>query len=299
GQKAEQEDSQHGAVSDGSDGKPDFDYAPAALGKNCQGEEHQSPDEGGGAGVQGGAQVGHGGGQDGGNQQPGDTPGHVADDECGEDAVRAGEGRGRREVVVEDEECGAHQQKERELYQDEDAAGEQRALRLGFVLGGEQALHHELVGAVAGRGKEGAANQAGPEGVGAGEGGSEVENAQLAGGGRGGVDRAPAAGNQAEQGDEANSGAADVDDHLDDVGPDDGGHAALEGINQGEQSDDGDRGNLACTDGDGHDNGDGENAHAFSGGTGNEEESGGQAAEARAKASLDELVGGVHFAAEV
>src|SRR5579872_2187155 len=50
GEQAEQEDSQHGAISDGGDRKPDLDHAPAVLGENGQAEQYQSPHERGGAG---------------------------------------------------------------------------------------------------------------------------------------------------------------------------------------------------------------------------------------------------------
>ena len=42
------------------------------------------------------------------------------------------------------------------------------------------------------------------------------------------------------EGDEGDDGSGDVEGHLNDVGPDDGGHAALERVEQGEGGDDGD-----------------------------------------------------------
>ena len=87
--------------------------------------------------------------------------------------------------------------------------------------------------------------------------------------------------------------------HLDDVGPDDGGHAALEGVEQSEGGDDGDGEDVAGADGDADHDGDGEDADAFGGGAGDEEEAGGDFVERGAEALVDELVGGEHLAVEV
>ena len=65
---------------------------------------------------------------------------------------------------------------------------EQREAGFAEVARGEHALDHELVGAVRGHGEEGAAEDAGPEGVGLGEVQGEVEDVELACGGGDGVD---------------------------------------------------------------------------------------------------------------
>jgi hypothetical protein len=83
-------------------------------------------DRGGGEGVERGGEVGHGGGEDCGDEQAGDADGHLADDEGGEDAVGACEHRGV--LAVEDVEACADQEEERELDEDDDA-GERRARR--------------------------------------------------------------------------------------------------------------------------------------------------------------------------
>ena len=114
-----------------------------------------------------------------------------------------------------------------------------------------------------------------------------------------GVDVRPAAGDVGAERKTATSGAGDVDGHLDDVGPDDGGHAAFEGVEQGEGGDDGDGEDVAGADGDADDDGDGEDADAFGGGAGEEEEAGGDFVERGAEAAVDELVGGEHLAVEV
>ena len=104
-------------------------------------------------------------------------------------AVQCGE-RGRVHSV-EDEEAGADEKKERELDEDDDAAGEQGEARLAQVARGEHSLNHQLVGAVRGHGEECSAEDSGPEGVGRRQVDGEVEHVELARGGGNGVDRAP------------------------------------------------------------------------------------------------------------
>src|SRR6185437_8903017 len=106
--------------------------------------------------------------------------------------------------------------------------------------GGEQALHHELFGAVGRHGEEGAAQGSGPEGVGGDEVDGEVEGVELARGIGDGMDVGPAAGDVRAQGEDGDQAPGDVDDHLHDVGPDNGGHAALKRIEQRKDGDNGD-----------------------------------------------------------
>ena len=150
-----------------------------------------------------------------------------------------------------------------------------------------------------GHGQEGSAEDASPEGVGGGEVQREVEEMELAGGGGDGVDVHPAAGDVRAESEDGDEGSGDVDEHLDDVGPDDGGHAAFEGVDQRKRGDDGDGEDIARTDGDGDDDGDGEDANAFGGGPGDEEEERGGLVEGGAEAAVDELVGGEELALEV
>ncbi len=70
------------------------------------------------------------------------------------------------------------------------------ALRIALVARSEQALDHQLVGAVGGGVQEHAADQSGPEGIGFGEGEREVPNLQLSRCCRRRVDRRPTAGDQ-------------------------------------------------------------------------------------------------------
>ena len=119
-------------------------------------------------------------------------------------------------------------------------------MRLAQVAGGEHALHHQLIGSVRGHGEEGAAENSGPEGVGLGEVEGEVEEVELARGCCDCVDLRPSAGDMGAEGDDGDDGSGDVDDHLHDVGPDDGGHAAFEGVEQREGGDDGDGEHIAA-----------------------------------------------------
>ncbi len=114
-----------------------------------------------------------------------------------------------------------------------------------------------------------------------------------------GVDVGPAAGDVRAEGEEGDEGSGDVEAHLDDVGPDDGGHASFEGIEEGEGGDDGDGEGVAGADGEGDDDGDGEDSYSFRGGAGEQEQPGGEFVEGGAEAAVDELVGGEHLAAEV
>ena len=186
--------------------------------------------------------------------------------------------------AVEDEEAYADEQEEGELEEDDDAGGEEGEAGFAEVAGGEHALDHELVGAVGGHGEEGSAEDAGPEGVGLGEVEGEVETVELAERRGDGVDGVPAAGDVVAEGEEGDEGSGDVEGHLDDVGPDDGGHASFEGVEEGEGGDDGDGEDVAGADGDADDDGDGEDADAFSGGAGEEEEAGGELVEGGAEA---------------
>ena len=110
-----------------------------------------------------------------------------------------------------------------------------------------------------GHGEECAAEDAGPEGVGLGEGEGEIEPVEFAQGGCYRVDVVPAAGVRAE-GPDGDEGSSDVEGHLYDVGPDDGGHAAFKRVEEGEGGDDRDGESVAGADGDAYDDGDGEDA---------------------------------------
>ncbi len=83
-------------------------------------------------------------------------------------------------TAIEDEQADADEQEERELEEDDGAGAEQGEAGLAQIAGGEHALHHELVGSVAGHGEEGSAENSGPEGIGLGQVDGEVEHVELA-----------------------------------------------------------------------------------------------------------------------
>src|ERR1035438_8736806 len=119
-------------------------------------------------------------------------------------------------------------------------------------------------------------------------------------GGRGdGHDVSPSAGDFSENDDEAEDGADHIEGHLHDVGPDDGGHAALEGVEEGEDHNHHNGSDLAGAQHDGDDDGDGEHADAFCESAGDQKDGGRELADAFAEAAAHQLVGGEHFAAEI
>ncbi len=207
-------------------------------------------------------------------------------------------------IGIKNEEHHADDQKQSELNQNHQPAGEQRLAAVAQGFRAEQALHDQLVGAVRGGGEEAAAGDSRPEAVGVAEEDAresevEIENLKLAQG-RGDCRHVlPAAGDFLQDHDKAQRRAHDVESHLDHVGPDDRGHAAFEGVEQrhGYDEDDGD--DLAGAEDDRDDDGNGEHAHAFGQRPGDQKRESGEAGQALAEAAADELVGGEHLAAEI
>ena len=113
------------------------------------------------------------------------------------------------------------------------------------------------------------------------------------------VDRGPAAGDVRAERPDGDQRSADVDRHLHHVGPDDGGHSALEGIEQRERGDDCDRQHIPRADGDANHNRHREDAHALGRGARQQEEPRGDPVQGVAEAAVDELIGGEHLALEV
>ena len=203
-------------------------------------------------------------------------------------------------MLREDVEQDADQKKNCELDQDDHAAGEESAAAVFFVAGGEEPLHDGLVSAVAGHGQEGAADQTGPERVFGGEVEGEIENLKFVAGGCGDLcDFVPAAGNSVEEEPESCGAAGEIEEELGDVGPDDGGHAAFESVENGESDDDDDGEVLRSSENDADDQGDGGDAHAFGDGTRDEEGAGGDGAHFFAETLFDDSVSGEKLATEV
>ena len=167
------------------------------------------------------------------------------------------------------------------------------------VLCREHSLHHQLVRAMRCHGEKCSAQNARPEGVGGGEVHGEVEHVELARRRAHRVDRRPAAGDVRAQRPDGDQRSANVDRHLHHVGPDDGGHSALEGVEQRERGDDGDREHVSRANGDAHHDGDSEDAHALGGGAGEQKEPRGDLVQRVAEAAVDQLIGGEHLALEV
>src|ERR1700722_12839717 len=114
------------------------------------------------------AHVGHGSSEDGCDNQARDAMGHVLHDEEWKEPICCANvcehARGEEDI-----EPSADEQEERELHENDDAAGEQRNLRLHEIFGSKQTLHDKLVRTMAGHGKETAADEAAPKGIGLGE----------------------------------------------------------------------------------------------------------------------------------
>src|SRR5580698_108069 len=132
---------------------------------------------------------------------------------------------------------------------------------------------------MAGGGEECPADDAGPQCVVRGEAPREIDHAEFVRVAGDVVNRLPSAGDEMEDGEEANDGAGNVDGKLDDVGPDYRGHSTFKGVDEGEQSDDGDGGDVALVVAEAgqeasqcypDDDGYGEDPHAFGSRAGNQ-----------------------------
>ena len=177
-----------------------------------------------------------------------------------------------------------------------------------FVARREQAHHDQLIGAVAGRRQECAADDSGPEGVFCVEVPAKLEDVELAGGCGHAVCGVPPARNQVRDGEHADHGSGYVNRQLNHVRPDHGRHAALEGVEQGEDHDDGDGRNIAAQvavavqkpgERDAHHDGNGEDANAIRGGARQQKQSGGERTQPLSEATFNELIGRDQVAAKV
>jgi hypothetical protein len=326
GDGSEEKNTEEATVGDGGNGETGLDDVALAAGVDAvkgDGEENDDPPDGAGTGdehafavvgmgaevhvevydgsagegIKGGGEVGHGGCEHRGNEESSDADRHLLDDKGGKDAIRAAEGL--RAEAIEDKEAGSDEKEEGELEKDDDSGGEQGEAGLTQVASGEQALHHELVCSVGGHGEEGAAEESGPEGVGLGEVECEVKEVKPTRDGSDLVDPIPASRDMRAQGGNGDEGSSDVYRHLYDVGPDNGGQASFEGVDESEERDDGDREGGVGADGDAYNDGDGEDADAFRGRSGEKEETRGDLVERKPEAPVDKLVGRKHRALEV
>src|ERR1700754_4261080 len=99
----------------------------------------------------------------------------------------------------------------------------------------------------------------------------------------------PAPGYVRPERDDGNKRSCDVERHLNDVGPDNGGHTALKGVEQGERGDDRDGEHVAGSNRNGHDDRDGEDANTFCRWTRNEEEARSRLMQRTDEALIEEL----------
>ena len=195
GEQAKEEDAKQRTIDDGGDAEAGFKDAFDITGEQADSKQDGSPEDGhafgdfevfrvaslffvvgldevhdggGGEGVESGAEIAHGGSEDGGDDQATDAVGEEIPDEFWVDAVWR-VGRGEFCVGVINPEQDADDEEESELEDDDEPAREESEPGISFVFGRKEALHHQLFGAVAGSGEEAAAEEAGPEGIGLGE----------------------------------------------------------------------------------------------------------------------------------
>ena len=194
----------------------------------------------------------------------------------------------------------ANQQEYGELDEDDAAAGEKRGAAVALVPGSEQALHDGLIGAMAGHGEKRAADQARPECVLGREVPGKIEDLQLVARDSGSLrDFRPAARNAVQQHEEGDGASGQVEEQLRYIGPNDGFHAAFEGVENGEGDDEDDGQFLRSAENDADDQSNGGNADALGNGARDEKCGGGDGAHSFAKTFFDQGVGGEKFATKV
>src|SRR5262249_32510030 len=157
---------------------------------------------------------------------------------------------------------------------------------------------------VTGGRQEAAAENARPERVRPGEkldspGEAEIENREFSRRPGNRDDVIPSSGDLAEDDEEAEYRAKDVQRHLYDIGPDHGRHAAFEGIEEREDCNEDNGGEFAGTEDDRNDDRDGEDAHPLGKRSRHEKNGSGELPDALAKSSPHQFVGGEHLSPEV
>ena len=170
---------------------------------------------------------------------------------------------------------------------------------LPLVSRSQQALHNQLIGSMAGQGKESPADQSRPERVGPPEVGGEVEDPQLACVLRQIMNRRPASGNEMQNREQTHQRSADVNRGLHHIRPYHRRQPALEGVDQRECCDDCDGGDLARAKCDGYHDRNRVNPHPLSRSPRHQEKAGSQRAQLLAEAAFNQLVRGVEIATEI
>src|SRR5262249_6396194 len=112
-------------------------------------------------------------------------------------------------------------------------------------------------------------------------------------------DVGPAAGDLVKNGEEADDGSCDVEEHLYDICPDNSCHPAFVGVENCESHNQPDGRHFSRAENNCDDDGNREDANAFGEGTQDQECSRSKAPEAIAEAASHEFVGRKHFPAEI
>ena len=147
--------------------------------------------------------------------------------------------------------------------------------------------------------QEGPSNHACPKRVRSRQVHREVEEMKFTGRIRNAMDLRPSSRHVLAEGQDGNDGAADVDRHLDDVGPDHCRHAALKRIEQRQRGDDRDREHVPRPNRDSNHDRDDKDANSLGCGTRQQKQARRHFVEGMAEAVVDQLIGRHHLALEV
>jgi len=195
-------------------------------------------------------------------------------------------------VLRKGEERDADKQKDGELYQDDDAAGEKRFGAVAVIARCQKALNDGLIGAVAGHRQRSTADEAGPECVFPAEAEGKIKYLQFVASSCGDLRHfGPAVWNAMEQDEKSDDAAGDIQEQLRNVGPDDRAHAAFEGVEDGERDDNQNGETLGSAEDHADHKRDGGNAHTFGYSAGNEKGTRSDGAHLFPEALFDERIG--------
>src|SRR6266700_2039282 len=109
----------------------------------------------------------------------------------------------------------------------------------------------------------------------------------------------PSARDSVDGQDQHHDGARDINQELHDVGPNDGGEASLERVEQRQRGDDQDGGEHPGPENDADDDGNREDTNTLGQRASYQEQSGGQDSQVAAESPLDELVGGEKLSCKI
>jgi len=203
-------------------------------------------------------------------------------------------------MLRKDKKQYADQEKNRELEQHNEPAGNQRAAAIALAPRGEEALDNGLIRAVRRHGEKRATDHPGPKGVFASKVPREVQELQFVSVERGDLsDFAPAAWNAVQQDSQGQNAAGKIKQKLRDVGPDDRFHASFEGVQYGQRDHDKHGKPLRCSERNAHDQGDCGDSHAFGKSAGGQKRNCRNGAHSGTEAFFDQGVGGQVFSTKI